>query len=75
MLVSSYDPLESLLTIVQIEPTESEPLKELDRFCDAMITIRGEAEEIITGKQSKEDNILKNAPHSLQMLLSDKWDK
>lgn len=58
-----------------IEPTECESLKELDRFADAMITIRGEIQEIIDGKQSKDDNILKNAPHPLRRLLETEWDK
>ncbi|KAJ7706000.1 glycine dehydrogenase-like protein [Mycena rosella] len=50
-------------TCMLIEPTESETLEEIDRFCDAMIQIRKEAEDIITGKQPKDNNLLKNAPH------------
>lgn len=58
-----------------IEPTESESLAELDRFCDAMIAIRSEIDEIITGKQSKENNILKNAPHPLAVVTGEAWDR
>jgi glycine dehydrogenase len=60
-----------------IEPTESETLEEIDRFCDAMIQIRKEAEDIITGKQPKDNNLLKNAPHPLSlMVMSDKeWNR
>ncbi|EGO31043.1 hypothetical protein SERLADRAFT_444616 [Serpula lacrymans var. lacrymans S7.9] len=64
-------------TCMLIEPTESETLEEIDRFCDAMIQIRQEAEDIITGKQPKENNLLKNAPHPMAaIVLSDKeWDR
>jgi glycine dehydrogenase len=58
---------------LMIEPTESESLEELDRFIDAMISIRGEIREIETGKASREDNVLKNAPHCYTHLLSDAW--
>lgn len=58
-----------------IEPTESEPKHELDRFINALISIRSEVDEIIEGKQSKEDNVFKNAPHPLESLLEDKWDR
>ncbi|KIY66880.1 glycine dehydrogenase [Cylindrobasidium torrendii FP15055 ss-10] len=51
-------------TCMLIEPTESESLDELDRFCDAMIQIRREAEDIVTGKQPRDNNLLKNAPHT-----------
>jgi len=56
---------------MMIEPTESESKAEMDRFCDAMISIRKEIESI-----SKEDtnNVLKNAPHTMEMLTSDQWD-
>lgn len=64
-----------LTTAMLVEPTECESLKELDRFADAMITIRGEIQEIIDGKQSKENNVLKNAPHPLRRLLESEWDK
>ena len=45
------------------------------RFCDAMIKIRQEAEEIATGKQPRENNIIKNAPHTMQIVSGDKWDR
>ena len=51
-----------------IEPTESESLDEIDRFCDAMIQIRTEADDIIAGKYPKDNNLLKNAPHPLSAL-------
>ncbi|KIO28834.1 hypothetical protein M407DRAFT_242879 [Tulasnella calospora MUT 4182] len=55
-------------TAMLIEPTESETLEELDRFCDAMIQIRKEADDIISGRQPKENNVLKNAPHPVSVL-------
>ena len=58
-----------------IEPTESEPKHELDRFIDALIGIRKEVDEVISGKYTKEDNVFKNAPHPLSTLISDSWDK
>jgi glycine dehydrogenase len=60
---------------LMIEPTESESKAELDRFCDAMIAIREEIKAIETGKQPKEGNVLKMSPHSLNVLLSDKWER
>ena len=56
---------------MMIEPTESESISELDRFCDAMISIR---EEIKNTRKEEENNPLKNAPHTQEMLTSDKWD-
>lgn len=58
---------------IMVEPTESESKEELDRFCDAMISIRQEIEEIETGKADKEDNLLKNAPHTAESLMVDDW--
>jgi glycine dehydrogenase len=58
-----------------IEPTESEPKHEIDRFIDALISIRSEVDEIVSGSQSKEDNVFKNAPHPLSVLTADEWDK
>ncbi|MEM9720008.1 MAG: aminomethyl-transferring glycine dehydrogenase [Bacteroidota bacterium] len=58
---------------IMIEPTESEPLLELDRFCDAMLKIREEIEEIRQGIADKEDNVLKHAPHTLLTITSDDW--
>ncbi|KAI5794461.1 glycine cleavage system P-protein-domain-containing protein [Peziza echinospora] len=54
---------------LMIEPTESESIAELDRFCNALISIRAEIKEIEDGKQSKKTNILKNAPHTQKDLL------
>lgn len=58
---------------LMVEPTESESLYELDRFCDAMITIRAEIQEILDGKADPKDNVLKNAPHTADTVLSDTW--
>ncbi|KAK3608805.1 hypothetical protein CHS0354_006846 [Potamilus streckersoni] len=57
-----------------IEPTESESKSELDRFCDAMLQIRQEIQEIADGKADKQNNVLKNAPHSIGRITADKWD-
>ncbi len=56
---------------MMIEPTESESLAELDRFCDAMLAIRGEIEAT---NVEDPNNVLKNAPHTLAMVTSDHWD-
>jgi glycine dehydrogenase len=58
-----------------IEPTESENRRELDRFCDAMISIRKEIEAVEKGQVDKVDNPLKNAPHTHKLLLEDEWTK
>jgi glycine dehydrogenase len=58
---------------LMIEPTESEGLAELDRFCDAMIAIRGEIEAIARGESDRSDNPLKNAPHTAAMVTADAW--
>ena len=58
---------------MMIEPTESEPMDELDKFCDALIHIRKEIDEIIEGKADKADNVLKNAPHTALEALADDW--
>ncbi|MCJ1430966.1 glycine decarboxylase subunit P [Xylographa pallens] len=61
---------------LMIEPTESESKEELDRFCDALISIRKEIEAIEKGEQPREGNVLKMAPHSLKDLLAgDKWER
>ncbi len=60
---------------LMIEPTESESLAELDRFCDALISIRQEIAEVEAGKQPREGNLLKNAPHTAEVLLADEWTK
>jgi glycine dehydrogenase len=59
---------------LMIEPTESESLDEIDRFCDALIQIREEIREIENGDADKEQNLLKNAPHSYHLLVEDNWD-
>ncbi|MGB3653095.1 MAG: aminomethyl-transferring glycine dehydrogenase [Rivularia sp. (in: cyanobacteria)] len=58
---------------VMVEPTESESLEELDRFCDAMISIREEVAEIEAGMDA-EDNLLKNAPHTAESLIVGEWN-
>ena len=58
---------------LMIEPTESESRGELDRFCDAMIAIRQEIREIEAEAQPREDNLLKNAPHTAEALLATEW--
>jgi glycine dehydrogenase len=58
---------------LMVEPTESEDLSELDRFCDAMIAIRHEIELIASGEYDAADNPLKNAPHTASMLISGDW--
>jgi glycine dehydrogenase len=58
---------------LMVEPTESEDLAELDRFCEAMISIRQEIERVEAGDYDRDDNPLKNAPHTAEMLLSTEW--
>jgi glycine dehydrogenase len=60
---------------LMVEPTESEPLAELDRFIDAMIAIRGEIRRVEEGVWPKEDNPLKNAPHNAASLLGSEWTR
>ena len=60
---------------LMIEPTESEALAELDRFCDAMISIRYEIEEVVKGKADKANNVLKHAPHTAQVITADEWTR
>ena len=60
---------------LMIEPTESESKAELDRFCDAMIAIREEIREIEEGRADRENNLLKNAPHTLEQVIADDWDR
>ncbi len=59
---------------LMIEPTESEDKGELDRYCDALIGIRREIEEIERGSADKIDNLLKNAPHTAGMIAADDWN-
>jgi glycine dehydrogenase len=58
---------------LMVEPTESEDQGELDRFCDAMIQIRREIEDVVTGTADAKDNVLKNAPHTAAMVTASEW--
>ena len=60
---------------LMVEPTESESKAELDRFCDAMIAIRGEIEDVLTGKSDKKDNVLKHAPHTAHRVCANEWER
>jgi glycine dehydrogenase len=59
---------------LMVEPTESEPLSELDRFIDAMLSIREEINEVEEGRVDKANNVLKNSPHTLSMITANNWD-
>jgi len=59
---------------LMIEPTESETQAELDRFCDTLLQIRAEIQEVIDGTADKLDNVLKNAPHTASVVVSDNWE-
>ncbi|WP_339700310.1 aminomethyl-transferring glycine dehydrogenase [Algoriphagus aquimarinus] len=59
---------------LMIEPTESETKAELDKFCDALLSIRAEIQEIEDGVADRVENVLKNAPHTAMMVLTDKWE-
>jgi glycine dehydrogenase len=58
---------------LMIEPTESEPKVELDRFVEAMLSIREEIQEVMDGRADREDNVLKNSPHPAEEAMSDSW--
>ena len=60
---------------LMIEPTESESKAELDRFCDAMLAIRAEIAEIEAGTVARQDSALANAPHTLDLLVAERWDR
>jgi glycine dehydrogenase len=60
---------------LMVEPTESESKAELDRFCEAMSAIHGEMTAIETGTADKTNNVLKNAPHTAEVVCSDQWDR
>ena len=60
---------------LMVEPTESEPLEELDRFCEAMISIRQEIRDIEEGRADRTVNLLKMAPHTAEAIASDAWDR
>lgn len=64
-----------VVNTLMVEPTESESKAELDRFCEAMINIRKEIKEIEDGKFDKADNVIKNAPHTCRLVVSDDWKK
>ena len=59
---------------VMIEPTESESLEELDRFCDALLSIKKEINDVINGVCDPENNVLKNSPHTLDIVANDIWE-
>ncbi len=59
---------------LMIEPTESEPKEEIDRFCDALIEIRNEIKDVEEGRADKQNNVLKNAPHTAAVITADKWE-
>jgi glycine dehydrogenase len=58
---------------LMVEPTESEDQAEIDRFCDALIQIRREIEDVVTGKVDRKDNVLKNAPHTSEAVTATAW--
>jgi glycine dehydrogenase len=58
---------------LMVEPTESEPFYELNRFVEAMIEIKKEIDEIMEGKADKSVNVITKAPHTIQMVSSDEW--
>jgi glycine dehydrogenase len=58
---------------LMVEPTESEPLEELDRFCEAMMAIRREIDAVAEGRADRQDNVLKNAPHTAEDVGADHW--
>ncbi|OIQ98240.1 glycine dehydrogenase (decarboxylating) [mine drainage metagenome] len=60
---------------LMVEPTESESKAELDRFCAAMIAIRGEIDEVLSGKADKKDNVLKHAPHTAKVVVANEWTR
>jgi glycine dehydrogenase len=60
---------------LMVEPTESESKFDLDRFCDAMISIHGEMQAIESGAADRQNNLLKNAPHTADVVAADNWDR
>ena len=60
---------------LMVEPTESESRAELDRFCNALISIREEIHEIETGAVDRHNNVLKHAPHTAACVINDEWDR
>jgi glycine dehydrogenase len=60
---------------MMVEPTESESKEELDRFCQALISIHAEIQAIESGRADRRNNLLKNAPHTAEVVVSEKWDR
>ena len=60
---------------LMIEPTESESRAEMDRFCDALIMIHAEIQDIVEGRQPRTNNLLKNAPHTAQVVTANEWNR
>ena len=60
---------------LMVEPTESEPKTEIDRFCEAMIAIRAEVDEIVAGTMARDNNPLKNAPHTVHVVTATEWNR
>ncbi|MGI9086966.1 MAG: aminomethyl-transferring glycine dehydrogenase subunit GcvPB [Chthoniobacterales bacterium] len=60
---------------MMIEPTESETKEELDRFCEAMISIHGEIQEVVSGQADKQNNVLKHAPHTAAQATANEWNR
>ena len=60
---------------LMIEPTESESRAELDRFCEALILIHAEIQDIVEGRQPRTNNLLKNAPHTAQVVTASEWNR
>ena len=58
---------------MMIEPTESENLEEINRFCEALINIKNEIDEIADGTSDMKNNVFKNSPHTISMLTDEKW--
>jgi glycine dehydrogenase len=58
-----------------VEPTESEPLEELDRFSEAMLAIHAEIQAVMTGEADAKNNVLKNAPHTAEDVTADEWTR
>jgi glycine dehydrogenase len=60
---------------LMVEPTESESLEELNHFAEAMISIHGEIQQVVKGEADKTNNVLKNAPHTQEVVISDAWNR
>ncbi len=60
---------------LMVEPTESEPRAELDRFCEALVAIRGEIDDVVAGKLPRDNNPLKNAPHTVHVVTASEWNR